>query len=393
MSINKNLDNEVNEKTFPIIMEGDPIDLEELAIAVKNGNLDDSLSYEKLEEAAREIFGDSKKSLSKRDYQEKVVKGNYDGFDLESHGAPNFIPDLILLTRFFSEAVRLASATTTNNSGKAFVMGCGSGRLAIPIIELAKKLGIKEIIFNDLLESHVDETRDKVRHCYNTEETNIDGIELDFVVGDFLKIAEELINETRKRFDAIISMWFVTSEICDFSSSEALREIRKELYSKIQELLTKQGGFIEDSPFSEAGSFHYNSRLKTYAILKKIGILEGVNDQMILSNFSNIQKTGFPFHVRFAPPNGKHKSELGNAKLGEHLTSITTIPSGITNLEGYQRLFSDPDKIRELFESNEIDDLLKYLYKQQGLLLTMPGTSNLLAHKKKTVLWRPNSKS
>jgi len=388
--MSEELENITKEALPELTDEVVPIDLEELAIAVRKGNLNDSLSYENLEKAAIEIFGNQGSSLSKEEYQGRVVKGNYDGFDLEGHGAPNFIPDLILLTRFFSEAVRLASTTTTNNSNKALVIGCGSGRLAIPIIELARKLGIKEIVFNDLLELHVDKTRDRVRDCYNTEDTKIDGVKLDFMVGDFLKISEKLINETRKRFDAIISMWFVTSEISDFSSLEALKEIRKELYSRIKELLTKQGGFIEDNPFSEAGSFYYNSRLKTYDILQKMGILKGVNDQMILSDFRNIQTTGFPFHVRFTPPNGKHKRELNDVGLGEHLTSITTIPNGIKSLEDYQRKFGDPNKIRELFESNDIDPLKQYLYDQQGILLTMPASSDLLAQKKKTVLWRPD---
>ncbi len=357
---------------------------EELQRALDTGNVHHGLSNENIQKAAHIIFGDQDK-ITQDFYQNTIVAGNYIGFDLERHGFPNLLGDMKLLTNTYRTALHTVRQTTKNHSNKVFFMGCGPGRLAIPEIEISKKLGVREIVFNDLLADHVDATREKVAKCYGTRNQKIDGIKIEYLSGDFLQIADTI----RKRFDAMFAMWFVTSEICDFESVEALREKRKLLFSQIKKLLTKQGIFVEDIPFSEGvGSYYYLARLKTYAVLHEMGIMEGENDHMLLTDFTDIQKGGFPYHIRYVPSNGKHRRELEQAGFKEQVTTITTIPNAVKNPTQYEAEFGLPDKIKTLFEGNTIDDLLRYLTQKEYEFLATPNLTEPLAQQKKTILWR-----
>ncbi len=364
-----------------------PFEAEELEMAVKSGNVHHTLNNENLSNAARIIFGESD-HMTREYYEKTIIAGNYIGFDLEKHGFPNLLADLKILTEFFRTAIHTVTKSTKQRSGKVFFMGEGPGRTAIAAIELAKQLKIEEIVFNDLLSEHLDQTREKIAKCYNTREQKIDGVEINFLAGDFIEIASNI----RKNFDALFAMWFVASEICDFSSIKALRKRRNLLYSQIRKLLTKQGVFVEDIPFSAGvGTFYYTARLKTYAILHEMGILEGENNHMLLSDFTDIQKGGFPYHIRYVPSNGKHRDELAKAKLKEHISTLTTLPSGIKNPTQYEAEFGSPEKIQQLFEGNSIDEIIPFIEKKERDLLIYPSPTDIMAQQKKTIMWRPQT--
>ena len=366
------------------MIEKQPFDTEELNRAVSTGNIHHSLNNHNLEETIRIILGESDQ-ITQEYYEKTVLAGNYLDFDLEKHGLPYVIGDLKLLTEFLRQAVHIAKTTTTDISKTVGFIGCGRGRLAVPAIELAKKLGIEELLFNDLFTEHIDITREKIAKVYGTRSTKIEGVKLSFSTGDFTKVSKRI----RKKFDALFAMWFVTSEIADFSSVENLRRKREQLFSQIKKLLTKQGVFIEDIPYSEGvGAYYYLARLKTYNILHQMGILEGENNHMLATNFTDIQKTGFPHHIRYVPSNGKHRGELENAGFEEYFSRTSTLPNATKSPQQYENEFGNPQHIKELFAGNAIDDLLQYLTKKEYEFLSYPSPTHPMSQQKKTIMWR-----
>ena len=359
-----------------------PFEEEELQLTVNRGNIYHNLNNDNLRKAAQVIFHDK---VSKEYYQKTIVAGNYIGFDLEKHGFTNLLVHIRLLAEFFRSAIHLVGQTTRQKSNKVFFMGEGQGRTSIAAIEIAKQLQIKEIYFNDLLTEHVEHVREKVARCYGTRSQIIDGVKLQFVPGDFTEVAQNI----DVQFDAIFAMWMVTSEICDFSNVDSLRDVRDNLYHSVKKLLTKQGVFVEEIPFSEGiGNFYYVARLKTYHILHEMGILEGENDHMLLTDFTDIQSSGFPYHIRYIPCNGKHRQELESVGLVENESTVTFAPSGIKNLGLYEKEIGSSEKIVNLFAGNSIDDIIPYLKQKEQECLLFPKTTDIVAEKKKTILWR-----
>lgn len=360
-----------------------PFDREELDRVYRSTNIDPKLNNKNLRKAAEVIFkgGDS---FSQEFYQKTIVAGNYQEFDLDGHGFPKLLGDLKLLIHFFSTAVHTVQSTTRNRTQSILMIGSGPGRLAIPTIELAKKSEIKEIIFNDLLTDHVDKIKTRIQEVYGSP-NNADGVMIKYLSGDFVEQASSI----EEQFDAIFANWYVTSEIASFENTQKLREVRRKLYDSIRTLLSKQGVFVEDLPFSEGvGSAFYIGRLKTYKILHEMGILEGENESMLLSDFSSIQSEGFPFHIRYVPPNGKHRRELENAGLQENEPRVSTLPIGIKNYKEYAEHFKGDKKVKSLIEDNDIEQVLRYLESCERNYLLHPKTTDPSAEKMKTVLWR-----
>lgn len=366
-----------------------PFDPEELGRAVASGNIHHSLNNENLKKSAHIIFGDED-HISQEYYQKTIVAGNYLGFDLEKHGFPNLMGHLKQLTEYFSKAINSVNKTTRHRSDKVLFMGEGRGRTSIAAIEIAKQLRVKEVHFNDLLSEHVEHIREKIAKCYNTRDQVIDGVEISFSAGDFVEVSKKF----RKRFDAIFAMWVVTSEIADFSSVDALQKLRKSLYEQVKLLLTKQGVFIEDIPFSEGiGTFYHIARLKTYKILNGMGIMEGENNHMLLSDFSDTCTAQFLQHIRYIPSNGKKRHEMNVAGFCENESSIYLAPNGIKYPELYNKEIGSDEKIRQLFSGNSIDEIIPYLTRKEQDLLNFPKPNELLAHKTKTTLWRQYPKT
>ncbi len=363
-------------------------DDEELRNATQCANHGD-LNIWTLHKAAEKVFG-GETSISPEKYR-KIVEGNYDDYDLERHGSVHFLTDLRLLAKTFQIGINVVRQTTSDRSKQVLFMGCGPGRLAIPSIELAKKEGIKRIVFNDLLEHHIEKTRQKIIDFYNTSTCNIDGVQVDFLVGDFIEKGEELIQNINERFDAIFSNWFVTTEIADFSDKDRLQKSRRVLYKTILDLLTKQGVFIEDIPYSEGvGTYYYLGRLKTYAILDQMRALQGINDQLLISNFSHVQEGGFPYHLRYVPANGKHRTEMENAGFIEHLTAVDTIPNGFKSgrMSRYNKE-AEVSNIQKLIQRAPYNTFMAQIRAFEFDLLHVPSPlEDPMAKQKKTTIWR-----
>lgn len=363
-------------------------ELKEIESALKTATTVRDLQMETLIHAARIIFETEEGArLTQKRYQDEMLRGAYTGLDLEKHGQPYLIPDLQQLVRFFSEVS--ASQIPSNKTNKILVMGSGPGRLAPFELALAIKNGIQEVVFNDLLDFHIDATREKIKNAFGTSDAeNIEGVKIQYQQGDILQVAEEIKN----KFDAIFSWWFVTPEIADFTNVEQFHERRQKLYKTINSLLSKQGSFVEDIPLSEGFGFYYLLRLKTYVILRLMETLDGENKNMIITDYSNKQKIGMPYHIRFAPTLCAHNKEVESAGLSQWSSDTITLPSGITNFEDYNRQVGiGPQKLLNAIMGSNIGSLQKHLGEMRSNLLTYPDISDPTAKRKTTIAWKKSS--
>ena len=313
-----------------------------------------SLRMSSLREAALHIFG-KHRGLDREDYA-AIVLHNYQDFDLHRHGHHLLLQQLLLLSEAFEQAIQTVNFRVRQSSGNILSLGCGPGRSAVALIELAMKRRIRCIVFNDLLPSHIDQTREIVRQTYNTNRDRIGPIDLKYVAGDFLDPASPFDDG----FDAIIAEWFVTSEIADFSSVETLRRTRRQLYGKIRSLLGSEGVFVEDVPFGDrVAQFYYLARLKTYAILRQMGILQGENHNMLLSNFSQaitpeeLAAGVSPMHLRYIPDSEAHLDELRQVGMRRTRSWVSHLPVAVRDPETYRRTFENPVAVRDLFAQHQ----------------------------------------
>ena len=376
------------ENESPIQLVG-PFEKEELQRAVERDPSFEPFNMSRLKRSAEYIFNSPFINSSKHS---KLIEENYNGLNVERHGAANLARDLQLLTEYMSATSSMVKSMTEDRTDRILFMGEGPGRTSIAAIELAKKLGYKEVVFNDLIERHVASIRKKVRSVYGNpdKDKTYNGLKITYHSGDILNYSDDF-----GQFDAIFAMWFVTAEIADFSSIEALQKKRKQLYKKIHLLLSKQGLFVEDVPYSEGvGTFYYLVRLKTFSVLQEMNLLnknkdgEEVfeNSQIIITDYSDTQTSGFPYQVRYAPTNGTRRSQMNSFE--ELDVSITTQPIGLSgNYSSFLDATSDK-KISKLFRNTEIQDLAKSMGLFEDKFVISANKNHPRTKQKKTIIWR-----
>ncbi len=349
----------------------------DLEYYITQGENEPEINYKALEEAANGLFGD-KKAMSLKQYLQ-VTKDFYETLDLEKRGTPSLILDTDLLLESFIRARDdiISKITKDQRTDKVLVIGCGEGRLSSLYIEMAKKLGIKKITFNDLLEKHIEQTKKKLQKVYNTgtldsNEMSIDGIKVEFLPGDFTTIDLQ-----GSPYDITVAWWFVTSEIFNPNSPKELRQKRIEFYTKVRTNLIRKGIFIEDIPHSVSSGFYFLSRMKTFDILKRKGILVGEQKNLSLTNIPKKDKNAQPYHLRYLPYNGMHTKEMNASGLYEVDSRSEIIPtqSVLTGDVDHLLLFENKPTILD------VQMVIKYLIKT----VTIP--TGKVPQRKKITLW------
>lgn len=257
------------------------------------------LNYEKMVEACDAIFGKGT-SISRARYLE-LTRDAYK-IDMESYARKHNFTDAVYLAELVSQVSAAIRQSSANPTGRIAVVGCGQGRLAEVYIALAKRNGINTIVMNDLIEDHVEATREKIKKMYGTDGTEgkkVEGVNIEYVTGDILT-ADIPDNSV----DAAYMWWFVGAEICDPSSSDAMLENRKVTCERIHRMLIPGGAWIDDmpDPNKEPGLYHLAAH-KTAHILRERGILPGMENNLLLTNWSFEQNEGFPYQLRWMPPN------------------------------------------------------------------------------------------
>lgn len=360
-------------------------------IILKKGNLHEALNYEHIKTVAQDLFRDG--GLIKAGKHQDMITGSYDGMDLKKHGAVHYLSDLRLFTQVFRDAIQEVYSQVPIGQRKKKIMSVGeAGRLIIPTIEIAHKKGIKDIVISELNKNHVEQTKKVISEVYDKQFTStqdsidINGLHVEFILGDFLKIAEQI----RQEIDAVFAMWFVTPEIADLRSVQHLKETRNKLYSLMNQILIQNGTFVDDIP-NTAGTTHFYGliRAKTCAALEELGILQGENHTLIITDNRNYYtKISQPDLIRSAPKNGDYNAILQNAGFEIISQFQTRLPSGIKNefVAQHDKLFGDYKYVRELFEGHELDELIDKMKTLESQYLIFPGSDDVLAKIKKTTI-------
>lgn len=266
------------------------------------------LNYDALVEACDAIFG--KRKAVPYDEFLRMVQESYQ-IDMEGYAQLHNFTDSVKLAEYFAYvATKIEKRIPEGNrSGKIIVVGCGQGRLAEVYIALAKKMGVREITFNDLIESHIQQTEQKIKKMFNSDGSEADGIKISYLPGDFATV------DISGCFDAAFLIWYVGAEFLDPGSIENMRLLRHKIYSRINGILIPGGGLIEDIPDPNMDpGFYEIATYKTSRILKERSILIGEHKNLLLSNWTPEQTTGFPYQLRYTARNGadvREKSEAG----------------------------------------------------------------------------------
>ena len=279
------------------------------------------LNYDALVAACENIFG-NQQAIPYEEFK-RLTQAAYT-INMEEYARLHNFTDAVKLTEYCTYIINQidkAVGKKSTSQHNIIVIGCGQGRLAEVYITLAKKLGIDKITFNDLIDAHVEQTQEKIKRLYNTDGNSADGIKISYLPGDILTV------DIAESFAAAFLIWYVSAEFCDPSSPENMRVLRHQIYTKMNNLLRPGGGFIEDIPDPNmAPGFYGIANDKTEHILGSRGILLGEHQNLLLSNWTSEQTTGFPYQLRYTPRNGTDFREKEKAGFILRKTESLSVP-------------------------------------------------------------------
>lgn len=333
------------------------------------------LNYDDLVEACEAIFGSSK-TISKKRYQE-LTKEAYQ-IDMESYARKHNFTDAVLLSEFFLQVSAAMQQGTTENTGRIIIIGCGQGRLAEVYVALAQKTGINTIILNDLIDDHIEATREKIRKLYGGDGSRAENVAIQYVSGDILTADQPDDNS----IDAAYMWWYVGAEFCDPSSSDAMLANRKATYERIHRLLIPGGVWIDDmpDPNNEPGLYNLAS-IKTADILRRKNILPGTEHNLLLTNWKFEQSKGFPYQLRWAPRDGADNKIKHNADFRYMTSQSTAIP--------VESDYSSADVVVSTLRSIEsLDTAVEVLKLQRGATVKTPKISDPLKRMRRTTMFK-----
>jgi SAM-dependent methyltransferase len=330
------------------------------------------LNYDALVEACSKIFRNGT-SISQRQYQSMIAESYK--INMEEYCKLHNFSDAIELADFFSQLT--ASIPKNTRTNRILVVGCGQGRLAEVYITLANRFGVKEIIQNDLVKSHVEQTREKIRKIYGNDGSCADGVKITYVPGS---IQEASI--PGGDVDAAYMLWFVSAEFCNPKSDNAMGDARSRTYKKIYKLLKYGGGMVEDSPDQNCEpGFFYTAARKTAHILIERGILPKQAKNLILSNYRSEQSDGFPYLLRYVPRNGADNVEKQNA-------GLTYVTSVATSIPVSSKFPSAAVVVQTLQDFQNTEEAIHELRSIQQRTVTFPSKADPLRKPRVYKLWK-----
>lgn len=359
------------------------IDKKVLQKVLTIGDTIDGLNPNRIAEAAKILF-DKNGYIQSGEYYQQLIN-NYDGLNLGKHGLHYTLDDIKCLLEKLPFAIDSVRTETGNRCKEIFILGSGADRMHIPIVCAAQKLGIEKITFNDLIPDNIDTSRETIKKEFGNAE-KVEDVDIEYITGDFLEIAKTI----QKKFSAILSLWYVTPEIARFDNVENFRKTRKQLYDSIYACLDNRGMFIEEIPSSESiGYFYYLVRLKTYAVLHELGILDGENHNLIITDYANEGKGVFPYHIRVAEPNGTHNEILKSSGMDLIHSEIRPQAKGVVDSTSFHNMSQNllqelPNKIA----SNTFEQVIDFIDRKQQGQLIKPSRQDSMGKMKKICLYQ-----
>jgi 2-polyprenyl-3-methyl-5-hydroxy-6-metoxy-1,4-benzoquinol methylase len=335
------------------------------------------LSYPELAEARDALFGD-RTGVPYGEFLDRTQE-SYQPINLEEYArAQNFV-DALRLVQFMSEMRQNAERLMTpgERGNNLLMLGCGQGRLMEVYVPAARLLGIESITFNDLIPKHIEQTRAKAKHLYGRK-MGAAGVKLDFDTGDFLT------SQFRQRYDHIVSFWYVSAELLNPESAQALRKHRSAIYRKIHQTLVPNGTLFEDIPDPNQPGYYDIGTHVTTLVLEEKGLLFDEHKNVLLSNWRHEQgSSGFPYQLRYVPRNGTDQREKQEAGFCYVRTDHENVPtSAIIGANVVQSALEE--------RGAKISTALRTLRQLQNTngAVTFPESDDPAAKRRKMTLWR-----
>ncbi len=335
------------------------------------------LSLEELVEAREAFFGE-RQGIPYDEFIQKT-QASYQPIDFEEYArAQNFV-DALRLLQFMSEMRQNAERLMTplERSNHLLMLGCGQGRLLEVYVPAARLLGIESITLNDLIPAHVEQARAKAKDLFGRKLQDA-GVKLDFVTGDFLTAA------FHRRYDQIISFWYVSAELLNPESELALRQHRTAIYRKLHETLVPNGTLFEDIPDPNQPGYYDIATHVTKHVLQERGLMGKSSANLLLSNWKHEQDAnqGFPYQLRYVPRNGADQNEKDAAGFAYVRTEHENVPA--SSLVGTGLVQSALDE-----RGATIENVVSVLRQMLSIrTVTYPDSSDPAIKRRKMTLWR-----
>ena len=139
---------------------------------------------------------------------------------------------------------------------------------------------------------------------------------------------------------------------------------------------------VEDSPDQNCEpGFYYTAARKTAHILTEKGILAEQAKNLILSNYSSEQNTGFPYQLRYVPRNGADNEE----KQKSGFTYDTSVSRSIPVSSQFE---TAKVVVHTLEEFKNFDEAIHQLRSIQQNTVKFPATSDPLRRRRTIKLWK-----
>lgn len=334
------------------------------------------LSYAALSKAAEALF-QGRRTMPLSEYRKKHADSYQ--INMETYAGPHNFSDAVMIV---DNMLSIESALKEDGRGpkKLLIGGCGQGRLAEVYIAMARRLGIETITFNDILDAHIDLTKQRIKKIAGKDDiSKVDGIELEFVSDDILSA-----NLPEGDYDIVDLRWYVTAEFLDTSSPDRMKHSRHMYFRKINELLRDGGFMIDDKMDTDKGPGYYRLlSFKSRDIARSLKILPGMESHLIFNNWEEEQSDGFPYQVRFAPYNGRETEEKTQAGFTVHEQTQVAIP-----ISSPLQADTVVSAIRTMDDPNQ---LMQYLNTTVHNCVRVPDISDPLQKRRKIIINRKDT--
>lgn len=223
----------------------------------------------------------------------------YSGMDLDDRGDRWQSGDTAFLPVLFRRAVEFLPGSATGR--QLLIVGSGPGRLIGDIVAAAVRCGFVEVVINDIVPEFVTAAQRALvasgwgRHVRIVE-----------APGDAAAL------RLAAKADLAMSWFFVSGEVCNVASAEALRMTRRDFYRAIAGNLVDGGCLIEDMPERDLPGFYATLVQRSRTILVRNGLVGEAADVLALSYVPRADDS-LPHHVRCLPTYAWRRAELADA--------------------------------------------------------------------------------
>ena len=270
------------------------------------------LSMDALRQSRDAIFTNHRTGIPHSEYLHKLDLA-YAPIELQDYAQPRNFVDALRIIDFMQEMHQgLVEATSPGErSNRGIVIACGQGRLLEVIAEAARILGITHLTFVDILERHIDMTRQKAKNLYGNRYKSAP-VKLSFVHKDIIDYEPPYSN------DMLLNEWYGSNEMLRISSPQELRTHRRRLYDALNDLLVTGGSLYETTPDPNRPGYYHTGVERTTRVLQEKSVLYGEHERFLLSNWAVEDDQpdvgqSFPHQIRLVQMFDDERNEKGSA--------------------------------------------------------------------------------